>query len=160
MNDVAKFFRILADEARLKMLWLLFNHKELCVCDFLVALDISQSKASRHLRTLLHGGLVTDRKAGLWSYYSLCPLDAEIMRPHMKALRASLAKSPDADVVLKRLHDWLQSNRTMPVLPWTKVKWMKRKDRETACADDCACSTTTPKDKAAPTRAPRKGGTQ
>ena len=67
MKDVAQFFKVLADEARLQMLWLLFNHQELCVCDFVAALEITQSKASRHLRTLWHGGLVTDRKDGLWS---------------------------------------------------------------------------------------------
>ena len=34
------------------MLWLLFNHWELCVCDLMAALDITQSKASRHLELL------------------------------------------------------------------------------------------------------------
>jgi DNA-binding transcriptional ArsR family regulator len=44
------------------MLWLLFNHEELCVCDIMEALGITQSKASRHLSTLRHAGLVTDRR--------------------------------------------------------------------------------------------------
>ena len=54
MRDAAQFFKVLADEARLKMLWLLLNHRELCVCDFMAALEITQSKASRHLGTMRH----------------------------------------------------------------------------------------------------------
>ncbi len=73
MKETAAFFKVLADEARLKMLWLLFNHRELCVCDFIEVLAITQSKASRHLRILYRAGLVTDRREGLWVYYALGP---------------------------------------------------------------------------------------
>ena len=71
MKDAAQFFKVLADEARLKIIWLLFHHEELCVCDVMAALGITQSKASRHLATLKHAGLATDRKDGLWSHYAL-----------------------------------------------------------------------------------------
>ena len=74
MKETASFFKVLADEARLKMLWLLFHHRELCVCDFIEVLAITQSKASRHLRILYRAGLVTDRREGLWVYYALRPL--------------------------------------------------------------------------------------
>lgn len=114
MRSTAQFFKVLSDEARLKMLWLLFNHEELCVCDFVAALEITQSKASRHLRTLFHAGLVTDRKEGLWSYYSLRPLESELTRPHLALLRKTLADFPEAAVALKRLNVWLQHGRTMP----------------------------------------------
>jgi ArsR family transcriptional regulator len=110
----AQFFKVLADEARLQMLWLLLNHKELCVCDFVAALEITQSKASRHLRTLFHGGLVTDRKDGLWSYYSLRPLESELTRPHLEILRATLGSQPQAANALKRLNVWLKHNRAFP----------------------------------------------
>jgi ArsR family transcriptional regulator len=48
MRDAAQFFKVLADEARLKIIWLLFHHDELWVCDVVAALGITQSKASRH----------------------------------------------------------------------------------------------------------------
>jgi len=51
MKDAAHFFKALADEARLKIIWLLFHHDELCVCDIMAALAVTQSKASRHLAT-------------------------------------------------------------------------------------------------------------
>ncbi|MDP2268002.1 MAG: metalloregulator ArsR/SmtB family transcription factor, partial [Deltaproteobacteria bacterium] len=80
MKKAASFLKVLDDEARLKMLWLLFNRQELCVCDFMAVLEVTQSKASRHLRTLFNAGLVTDRRAGLWIYYSLQPATDDFVR--------------------------------------------------------------------------------
>ncbi|MGR3296077.1 MAG: ArsR/SmtB family transcription factor [Candidatus Bathyanammoxibius sp.] len=61
----------------MRILRLLAKGGELCVCDLVVALDITQSKASRHLIYLKHVGLVKYRREGLWSYYSLVrPRDA------------------------------------------------------------------------------------
>ena len=107
VRDAAAFFKVLADEARLQILWLLFNHRELCVCDVMAVLEMTQSKASRHLGTLKHAGLVTDRKDGLWSYYALCPVTDELVRKHMAALRTTIARRPDAAPVLVKLNAWL-----------------------------------------------------
>ncbi|MBW1991085.1 MAG: winged helix-turn-helix transcriptional regulator, partial [Deltaproteobacteria bacterium] len=71
MKKQAQFFKGLADETRLKILWLLIGEDELCVCDIMNVLGITQSKASRHLRYLYNLGLVTDRRDGLWMYYRL-----------------------------------------------------------------------------------------
>ncbi len=96
VRDVARFLQVLADEARLQILWLLFNHRELCVCDIMNALGISQSKASRHLATLRHAGLVIDRKEAAWSYYSIRPANNELERALLDVLRTRLAEHPDA----------------------------------------------------------------
>ncbi len=109
MRDAARFFKVLADEARLKMLWLLFNHRELCVCDVMAVLKITQSKASRHLSTLRHAELVVDRKEGLWSYYALRPIEDAMAREHLALLKATLARRPDAAALLAKLHDWLRT---------------------------------------------------
>ncbi len=100
MKDVASFFKVLADESRLDMLWLLFNHRELCVCDFIETLGITQSKASRHLRTLYNAGLLTDRREGLWRYYSLGHAPDEYVKAHLKTLRTTLAGRPGAALLL------------------------------------------------------------
>ena len=126
MRDVAQFLKVLADEARLRMLWLLFNHRELCVCDIVEALNITQSKASRHLATLRHAGLVVDRKEAAWSYYSICPAENQLERAVLDALRAKLADHPGAGRVLQDLH-----------------AWMERKDRDAACAAGGACGPAT-----------------
>lgn len=115
MRDAAQFFKVLADEARLKILWLLFNHRELCVCDLMAALGITQSKASRHLSTLRHAGLVRDRRERMWSYYALCPVEDDLARQHLELLRVSLAKRPEATPLLAKLHQWLKHKSGMAV---------------------------------------------
>jgi ArsR family transcriptional regulator len=107
MKEAARFFKALSDESRLKMLWLLFNRQELCVCDVMAVLEITQSKASRHLAALRHIGIATDRKDGLWSYYSLIRPADELARNHLKLLRTTLAKNPDAKPLLEKLNTWL-----------------------------------------------------
>ena len=71
MRVYADIFKALADETRLTIVALLLRHGELCVCDVMEALQISQSKASRHLRYLKHAGLLTDRREGIWVYYMI-----------------------------------------------------------------------------------------
>jgi ArsR family transcriptional regulator len=69
MRETADIFKALSDETRLLMMALLLRQGELCVCDIEQALELSQSKASRHLRYLLHAGLVSDRRVGVWVHY-------------------------------------------------------------------------------------------
>ena len=111
MKDAAQFFKVLSDQARLKIIWLLFHHEELCVCDVMAALGITQSKASRHLATLKHAGLATDRKDGLWSHYALRPAQDELAKTHLALLRRSLAARPDAAPLLKTLQRWLDGKK-------------------------------------------------
>ena len=65
-----RFFKALADETRLRILGLL-KVREMCVCEVMVALDLTQPTASHHLGLLENAGLVKDRKEGKWVFYSL-----------------------------------------------------------------------------------------
>lgn len=65
-----KFFKALSDTTRLRILGLL-TVREMCVCEVMVALDLTQPTASHHLRILENVGLVMDRKEGKWVFYSL-----------------------------------------------------------------------------------------
>jgi len=65
-----RFFKALADETRLRILGLL-EVREMCVCEVMVALDLTQPTASHHLGLLENAGLVKDRKEGKWVFYSL-----------------------------------------------------------------------------------------
>ncbi|HPY41101.1 MAG TPA: metalloregulator ArsR/SmtB family transcription factor [Thiolinea sp.] len=67
------FSKALADQTRLRILLLLIERKELCVCDLTEALQLAQPKISRHLAILREAGLLLDRKAGLWVHYQLHP---------------------------------------------------------------------------------------
>lgn len=68
----ARLFHALSDETRLAMLEML-RDGERCVCDLQSALDAAQSRLSFHLKVLKEAGLVTDRREGRWSYYTLVP---------------------------------------------------------------------------------------
>jgi ArsR family transcriptional regulator len=111
VKEAARFFKALSDESRLKMLWLLLNHRELCVCDIMAVLEITQSKASRHLAALRHAGIADDRRKGLWSYYSLRDLHDGLAKEHLKVLRTTLSKHPDSKLLLSKLNAWLKIKR-------------------------------------------------
>lgn len=63
-------FKALADETRLKVIDML-SCGELCACDLLDDLDISQSTLSYHMKILTDCNLVKSRKDGQWVRYSL-----------------------------------------------------------------------------------------
>ncbi len=66
----SRLFKALADTTRLKILMLL-DIREMCVCEIMVALDLTQPTASHHLGILEAVGLVKDRREGKWVFYSL-----------------------------------------------------------------------------------------
>ena len=65
------FFASLANPVRLRCLLLLMQEDELCVCELMYALDMSQPMVSRHLAQLRKSGLVQDRREGQWIYYRM-----------------------------------------------------------------------------------------
>lgn len=87
MKDIANLLKALADETRLKMMALLFKKGELCVCDFVSTLGITQSKASRHLRYLANAGLLDDRREAVWVHYKI----AHELPPEHKAILKAIA---------------------------------------------------------------------
>ena len=66
----AGLFRTLADPTRLRILRLI-GEREVCVCYFVQALQLSQPKISRHLAYLRRSGIVNARKDGKWVHYSI-----------------------------------------------------------------------------------------
>ncbi|MFQ6039954.1 MAG: ArsR/SmtB family transcription factor [Candidatus Poribacteria bacterium] len=70
MRELVKVFKALSDETRIRLLKLLFE-REVCVCELMQALNMTQSRVSRNLGILKDAGLVKDRRDGLWAFYSL-----------------------------------------------------------------------------------------
>lgn len=56
---------------RLKILYLLHAHKEMCVCDLAEVLELTDSAVSQHLRKLKDRNIVKSRRKGQTIYYSL-----------------------------------------------------------------------------------------
>ena len=109
MKQEARFFKSLADETRLQILWLLMVKEELCVCDIMGVIGITQSKASRHLRYLFNLGLVTDRREGLWMYYRIAVPPGSWQEKQVRLLAEMLQDQPAARVLKERLEQWLQT---------------------------------------------------
>jgi ArsR family transcriptional regulator len=75
-SRVSAVFRALGDDTRLQILALL-RRREICVCEFVELLGISQSAVSEHLRRLKEAGLVLDERRAMWVFYRLAePLPA------------------------------------------------------------------------------------
>ncbi len=101
MNELARLFKALSEETRLEILELIFAVGEVCVCEVEEVLEISQSKASRHLRYLRNQGILVDRRDGLWVHYDLADdLEAESTRI-LDVLRDVLAARPASPAVAR-----------------------------------------------------------
>jgi ArsR family transcriptional regulator, arsenate/arsenite/antimonite-responsive transcriptional repressor len=72
LSRAAQLFHALSDETRLGILEKLRGGEQ-CVCDLQDDLAAAQSRLSFHLRVLKDAGVVSDRKEGRWSYYSIVP---------------------------------------------------------------------------------------
>ena len=89
MRQLVKAFKALSDETKLRVLNVLLE-RECCVCEVMQALEISQSKASRHLSALYDAGFLKRKKDGLWSLYSI---DSESMADYLSELVGAVRKS-------------------------------------------------------------------
>ena len=107
MRTETQFFKSLSDETRLKMLWLLMAKEELCVCDIMAVLSITQSKASRHLRHLYHLGWVTDRREAVWVNYRLSVAPGSPEDKQLKCLAEILSSRAEAKALKDRLEQRL-----------------------------------------------------
>ncbi|ESU71355.1 MULTISPECIES: ArsR/SmtB family transcription factor [Geobacillus] len=81
LQEIAEQFKLLGDRTRLAILALL-KERDLCVCEMVDALNLSQPNVSQHLRKLKAGGLVHETRKGKWVYYSLNVED----KKHVKAV--------------------------------------------------------------------------
>lgn len=69
-ESLAGTFHILSDPNRIVILGSLVDH-ELCACELLENLHISQSTLSHHMKILCEARMVFCRREGKWMYYSL-----------------------------------------------------------------------------------------
>lgn len=69
-NDYSYIFKVLSDDTRLKIIEML-SSEELCACHILEDFDITQPTLSYHMKMLVESGLVSSKKDGNWTRYSL-----------------------------------------------------------------------------------------
>lgn len=85
-NNLSQFFKCLSEPIRLRILNLLLTHGELCVCNIVDALEISQGVISRHLAYLRNNNILKSRREGTWSYYKIIETD-KLTRNVLKQLK-------------------------------------------------------------------------
>jgi len=97
MKKFANIFKALSDDTRLRVIKLL-QERELCVCELMQVLDMSQPRISRHMSVLKNAGLVEDRREGKWIHYSL---RKETQGKEIKILLDALVVMANDDAVVK-----------------------------------------------------------
>jgi ArsR family transcriptional regulator len=70
MNELVKAFKALSDETRIRIYKFIMENPDICVCDIMESLGMSQTRISRNLATLKNAGLVDSRRDGKWMHYS------------------------------------------------------------------------------------------
>ena len=96
LDESTRTLKAFADPVRLRLLNLLSDDREVCVCHLHEALELPQPTVSRHLASLRKAGLVVGRKEGLWVHYRLAKPGAGLHRVLNECLGTCLA---DAEVV-------------------------------------------------------------
>ena len=71
LSDIANTFSAIGGETRIKVLFLLSEAGELCVCDLADILGQSVSRVSHQLKKLKNSGFVKTRKEAPTIYYSI-----------------------------------------------------------------------------------------
>lgn len=110
MRQASALYRLLGDEARLRLLRVLARER-LNVTELTGVLGLAQSGVSRHLGLLKDAGLVEEEKDGGFSYYRLAPALADDSSPLRTMLDEQFAQAADGRAVRAdeaRLHEVLR----------------------------------------------------
>ena len=70
-NKMSDLFKLLGNETRLKIIYLIKNENDICVCDLSDILGLSVSAISQQLNKLKQGNILKSRKEGQTIYYSV-----------------------------------------------------------------------------------------
>lgn len=76
LMDLSDTFKVFSDSTRLKILCALIQ-AEMCVCDIVALLGMTQSAVSHQLRVLKQANLVKNRRDGKVVYYSIADAHVE-----------------------------------------------------------------------------------
>lgn len=84
--EYALLMKALSDETRLRILHML-TEGELCACRILEEFRITQPTLSHHMKTLKARGLVSSRKDGAWTRYTLNESRMDAIRGFFEEIR-------------------------------------------------------------------------
>jgi ArsR family transcriptional regulator len=96
-------FGAFANPIRLRLLNLLQDHEEICVCDLCEALGEPQPKVSRHLAILRSAGLAEVRSQGKWKFYGLAEPRTPLHRTLLRCVRNCFGELTELSADRRRL---------------------------------------------------------
>ena len=106
VEKLSQLGQAIADPTRVRILAALLR-SELCVCELVDALEISQSTLSSHLQVLRQTEMVSTRKEGRWVYYSFDKRKAALMKAIFSLIGKDIRGDPclirDAHRIKRRL---------------------------------------------------------
>lgn len=91
LNQVSLICKALSDPNRLRIVQLL-TYGEQCACELLEQMQITQSTLSHHMKTLEDCSLVSARREGKWSHYSLNCIQWTSFRDYIESIRCTCSK--------------------------------------------------------------------
>jgi ArsR family transcriptional regulator len=100
LDEATRLIKAFGDPVRLRLLNLLGEGREVCVCHLHEALELPQPTVSRHLAWLRKERLVVGRKEGLWVYYRLASPRTKLHRALLASVETGLG---DLDVFRRDL---------------------------------------------------------
>ena len=80
-SRLSQVLSLAGNDVRMKMLYLLEEENELCVCDLADILEMSIPAVSQHLRKLKDANILQTRRDGQTIFYSLKEEHLEIIKP-------------------------------------------------------------------------------
>ena len=95
MVELLGIAKVLGDPTRVRVVAVL-RYGELCVCELVDALGISQSSLSSHRQICRQAGVLTTRKESRWIYYSLSIRYSQLIKSIFSELQL------DSDEQLRR----------------------------------------------------------
>lgn len=106
--------KALSDPLRVRLVYLLSQVEQVCVCDLVATLGAPQSTVSRHLAILRNAHMVQAIRKGTWMHYQL----ESIMDPWQTQLIQSLVSFAETDTTLQqdlaKLQSLLPEKETTP----------------------------------------------
>ncbi|PLX41459.1 MAG: transcriptional regulator [Deltaproteobacteria bacterium] len=95
MSWTMKLIKALADESRVRVLWML-EERSLCVCEMQESLGLSQSSVSRHLQILEEAGFIVSERRGPWKDYNLNSKPTLLAQGLLAQIRVAALLEPEA----------------------------------------------------------------
>ena len=100
IKQITKILKALSDESRIRIICLLKNKKDVCVCEITEIIGLAQPTISSHLRLLESAGLIESSKSGQWVNYnindSLDPFSMEYVNLLFNSLKEDIKIKKDA----------------------------------------------------------------